>query len=48
VPSRYGGAGDDFNDAAHIGYSSSDTLLRFLLTNVHMDAAVQAAGTPAD
>ena len=31
VPSRYGGAPDDFNDAAHIGYASSDALLHYVL-----------------
>ena len=47
VPARYGGAADDFNDAAHIGYASSDALLRFVLA-LAPAPTVQVATRSAD
>ena len=48
VPSRYGGAPDDFNDAAHIGYASSDALLHYVLGGAGAARPVQAAIGAAD
>jgi acyl-CoA synthetase (AMP-forming)/AMP-acid ligase II/acyl carrier protein len=48
VPSLYGGARDDFNDAAHIGYASSDALMRFILDGARAATGAQAAIGSAD